>query len=41
MKILIDECLPAQGHPPESWRSGAVKALERQFAALAEAVPVN
>src|SRR5580700_1727306 len=25
----------------ESWRSGAVKALERQFAALAEAVPVQ
>jgi NAD(P)-dependent dehydrogenase (short-subunit alcohol dehydrogenase family) len=24
----------------ESWRSGAVKALERQFAALVEAVPV-
>jgi hypothetical protein len=25
----------------ESWRSGAVKALERQFAALVEAVPVQ
>jgi NAD(P)-dependent dehydrogenase (short-subunit alcohol dehydrogenase family) len=25
----------------ESWRSGAVKALERQFAALVEAVPVK
>jgi NAD(P)-dependent dehydrogenase (short-subunit alcohol dehydrogenase family) len=25
----------------ESWRSGAVKALERQFAELAEAVPVQ
>ena len=25
----------------ESWRSGAVKALERQFAALAEAMPVK
>jgi NAD(P)-dependent dehydrogenase (short-subunit alcohol dehydrogenase family) len=25
----------------ESWRSGAVKALERQFVALAEAVPVQ
>jgi NAD(P)-dependent dehydrogenase (short-subunit alcohol dehydrogenase family) len=25
----------------ESWRSGAVKALERQFAALVEAVPVR
>ncbi len=25
----------------ESWRSGAVKALERQFAALVEAVPVH
>jgi hypothetical protein len=25
----------------ESWRSGAVKGLERQFAALVEAVPVQ
>ena len=25
----------------ESWRSGAVKALERQFAALVEAEPVK
>ena len=25
----------------ESWRSGAVKALERQFAALVNAQPVN
>jgi hypothetical protein len=25
----------------ESWRSGAVKALERQFAALVEAEPVR
>jgi len=25
----------------ESWRSGAAKALERQFAALAEAEPVK
>jgi hypothetical protein len=25
----------------ESWRSGAVKALERQFAALVEAEPIK
>jgi hypothetical protein len=25
----------------ESWRGGAAKALERQFAALVEAVPAN
>jgi hypothetical protein len=31
---------PMSASMAERWRSGAAKALERQFAALAQAVPV-
>jgi hypothetical protein len=32
---------PVSESMAESWRSGAAKALERQFAALVEAEPVK